>query len=102
MDFISDQGLSELEKVLLVAIARANNFSIHKHSSKETIRKDYPKELKEGKSTRILSRLESRGYKKLRSKRLIQKHPTKGGATWNITKDGIKRATELEEELSEI
>jgi hypothetical protein len=33
-----------------------------------------------------------KGLDKLRRKGLAQKHPTRGGITWNLTKDGLRRS----------
>ena len=68
---MSSSDLSEMERVLLYAIARANNFKLGKHSSKHVIKRYYPKELKIGKKTQVFKKLESRGYGILERKELF-------------------------------
>ncbi|OLS21721.1 MAG: hypothetical protein HeimC3_34060 [Candidatus Heimdallarchaeota archaeon LC_3] len=66
--------LKALDKTLLLAIGRANNFSLSKHSTIHVIRNYYPKELK--KEGKIISKMESRSFGRLESKKLIKKHST--------------------------
>ena len=96
---MSSPNLSEMERVLLYAIAKANDFTLGKHSSKHVIKRYYPKELKIGKKTQIFKKLESRGYGRLERKELIWRHPTGGELTWNLTDNGLKIALELKDEL---
>ena len=96
---MSSPDLSEMERVLLYAIARANDFKLGKHSSKHVIKRYYPKELKIGKKTQVFKKLESRGYGRLERKELIWRHPTRGEITWNLTDKGLTTALELKDEL---
>ena len=88
-----DSNLKTIEKILLVAIARATNFSIHAHVAEPVIRRYYPKEVKEG--GKLMKKIRSRAYGRLESKGLIRSHPTRGRMTWNLTPQGVIMARKL-------
>lgn len=90
---MSSSELKVIGKIVLIAIARATNFSTKAHVAEPVIRRYYPKEVKEG--GKLMKKIRSRAYGRLESKGLIRSHPTRGSMTWNLTPQGVIMARKL-------
>jgi hypothetical protein len=80
---VSEEPLSSIERAALNALAEACDFSYSCHPPEHAILCKAPKHLRGD---------IRKGLDKLRRKGLAQKHPTRGGITWNLTKDGLRRS----------
>ncbi len=98
MSSISLNDLSQMEQRLLLAIGFTNNFSIKGHNSKQTIRRHYDKEMRDGK--KITQRLIKRAWRSLDAKGLISLKPTGGSDTWMLTRSGQILALQRKEQFN--
>jgi hypothetical protein len=69
-----------LEQAVLVALAATCRLSMHSHVPVQAVQSKFPKHIR-GDVPKSLERLRRRG--------LCQKHPTGGGITWELTREGL-------------
>jgi hypothetical protein len=81
-----DLRLTQIQIATLRALVEACNFSPKAHPPEEAVLHKFPKHLRGDASTTL---------DQLRRIGLCQKHPTRGGNTWNITNDGLRLAHKL-------
>lgn len=75
-----------LDTAALVALASACGFSLHAHVPVNAVQARFPKHLR-GEIPKALDRL--------RRAEKCQKHPTRGGITWELTRDGLQDAQSI-------
>lgn len=78
-----DVDSDPLAKAVLIAIADACDYSLHKHVPEGLILKKFQTHLR-GDVKNIIKKLCRTPY--------IHKHPTRGNMTYNITRDGLLKA----------
>lgn len=93
------QQFNEFQKVILYSIAWGNNFSLSAHYSKDYYRKIYSKMFNLNLKT-VLKKID-KAYTYLETNGYIANHPTKGDLTIQLTKKGLKKSFELEDEMRE-
>ena len=76
-------SLDPFEVAVAVALATACHYSLHRHIPVNAVQSKFPKNLR-GDVAKSLEVLRRRG--------LCQKHPTRGGVTWEISRDGLQFA----------
>jgi hypothetical protein len=85
---VSSKGLTEEEKAILVIAAYSCSFSLGAHVSDIVICSKRPTHLRGG-VKKVIKSLVKKGY--------LQKHPTGGSMTWQLTRVGLDTAVSLEE-----
>ena len=84
------EDLSEDEKSVLLACCDANDFSLGSHVPKEAIMRKLQK---------LNPKYRRKAFKKLLTKGLISKHPTKRQTTYELSRNGLQIGNKLKEDF---